>query len=108
MKDVRSWLFCENQWFYDFLDIAKEEKDLQKRIQLFHSFITQPIDTLFEEYCIIKKKNIKKYVKEWFFEEDVSTFCEENTHITYWFFNIYTGKILHISYFIKCTDLIEE
>lgn len=105
------WLYCNGEWS-DIIGIIKLEKDCNERLREFHDMLKREELTtkdVIDEWFVVKKSDIKEYVNEWLYDNDLEEAAALGG-LTYWFFNIYTGEALHIkcSVSISCSDIIVD
>ena len=106
------WLYCDDDNWFDIIDIIKLEKNCNERLREFHDILKRgelTIEDVINEWCVLEKSEIKDCVNDWVYNNDLENVATLGS-LTYWFFNIYTGEALHIkcSVSISCSNIIVD
>lgn len=100
---TNGWLDCSDN---DVFKKLAQIKNFHERLQKFHEFLSQEemtIDEMLEDemFYIIDKMSLKKTTEFYLFERgDIK--MAENEDIIYWFFNVFTGEVISMTYSLKC------
>lgn len=98
------WLYCDTEW-NDIINVIKLTNNQNERLKEFRNILKRekvPFEDIEDEWCVFDERDIEDCVEEWFFDDGL----KENI---YWFFNIYTGKALHIKYTTHyCSEIIKD
>lgn len=102
-----NWLYCNADWS-DLINIIKITDNSAKRLQEFNNILKRDnlnIDDVVDTWVVFAEEDILPATKEWIVEDE--NICLEEPTI-YWFFNIYTGKAIHVKCQIEihCSGLI--
>ena len=107
------WLYCNSDW-NDLINIIKLEKNPSKRLEEFNFLLNIDGDNLtindvVDNWTVLTENDIENAANEWFYNYDIQEGIDLG-HVTYWFFNIYTGKAVHIKYSVSvsCSDIITD
>ena len=107
MNEREEWIYISDYW-EDVLSIIKQTKNCDKRLHMFQNMMKEEdltIADIEEWYCLVDKSSINSFTRE-LLNEDINTYED----CTYYFFNVFTGEAVHITYKVRitCSGIVND